>query len=91
MRQLKGSYFVAVMFVVVLSSMVMAGNDWENEDVIGINKEPAHCTLVPYADVQAALKGDRKASQFYKTLNGDWKFNWVDGMKILFLDFYKLG
>ena len=26
--------------------------DWENEQVIGINKEAAHATLVPYADAK---------------------------------------
>jgi len=30
-------------------------NDWENPQVIGRNKEPAHATLVPYADAATAL------------------------------------
>jgi len=25
-------------------------NDWENPEMIGQNKEPAHCTLKPYLD-----------------------------------------
>jgi len=29
--------------------------DWENPEVIGINKEPAHCTLIPYPDTAMAL------------------------------------
>ena len=51
--------------------------DWENPDVVGINKEPGHCTLIPYSDIETAIKADRKASRFYKSLNGNWKFHWV--------------
>lgn len=52
-------------------------NDWENPRKIGQNKEPAHCTLIPYGDIKTALKGKREASRFYKSLNGNWKFHWV--------------
>jgi len=51
--------------------------DWDNLEVISRNKEPAHCTLIPYADRQTALVGTREASTFYKSLNGNWKFHWV--------------
>jgi len=30
-------------------------NDWENPEVIGRNKEPGHCTLMVYPDVETAL------------------------------------
>ncbi|MDT8300718.1 MAG: glycoside hydrolase family 2 TIM barrel-domain containing protein [Sedimentisphaerales bacterium] len=63
--------------------------DWENPDVIGINKEPGHCTLIPYSDIEKALKADRKDSQFFRSLNGNWKFNWVNKPSDRPLDFYK--
>ncbi|KPK87110.1 hypothetical protein AMJ80_12480, partial [bacterium SM23_31] len=47
-------------------------NDWENPEMIGQNKEPAHCTLMPYPDMQTALNGMRETSPFYKSLNGKW-------------------
>jgi beta-galactosidase len=58
-------------------------NDWENPHVVGRNKEPAHVTLVPYADAETALGGGyidrhgRAASPFFKLLNGDWQFHWA--------------
>ena len=52
-------------------------NDWENPQVVGRNKEPGHVTLVPYADEQTALAGDRSASPHFRLLNGAWKFKWV--------------
>ncbi len=56
---------------------IARGNDWENSEILGRNKEPAHCTLIPYPDISTALKGHRSDSPFYKSLNGNWKFNWV--------------
>ena len=59
-----------------------AVNDWENPQIVGRNKEPAHVTLVPYADTAAALIGGhagppgRAASPLFKLLSGDWRFHW---------------
>jgi len=63
--------------------------DWENPEVVGRNKEPAHCSYIPYADVQAALKNNRAQSPYYKSLNGFWKFNWVRKPADRPVDFYK--
>jgi beta-galactosidase len=52
-------------------------NDWENPDVVGRNKEPAHVTYIPYTDVSEALNNEPEQSPFYISLNGLWKFNWV--------------
>jgi beta-galactosidase len=51
--------------------------DWENPEMIGQNKEPAHCTLVPYPDPQTAKAGTREASPFHLSLNGTWRFHWA--------------
>ena len=52
-------------------------NDWENPAVQGINKEPPHVTLLPFADKSAALKGEREKTPFFQLLNGDWKFQFA--------------
>ena len=64
--------------------------DWENPEMIGWNKEPAHCTLMPYADIESALTGTREASPFHKLLNGKWKFNWVAKPADRPVNFYRL-
>lgn len=43
-------------------------NDWENQHVLQINREPARASFTPYLGV----KNDRTLS-----LDGQWKFNWV--------------
>ena len=61
----------------------------ENEQVLGINKEPYHATLMPYANRAEALAADRKASTWARSLNGHWKFHWVPRPEQRPVDFYK--
>lgn len=49
--------------------------DWENPQVTGINKEPAHATLIPYADAASAATCDPTTSPFRRSLNGTWRFH----------------
>jgi len=48
--------------------------DWQNLSVLSRNREPARATLIPYADQETALCGERGLSPYFKLLNGQWKF-----------------
>ena len=61
----------------------------ENPECIGINKEVAHATLMPYATINEALVAKRHSSTFCRSLNGMWKFNWVAWPQKRPVDFYK--
>jgi beta-galactosidase len=61
----------------------------ENPQLLGINKEPYHATLMPYANLQEALLAKRHASSLCLSLNGPWKFNWVPTPEQRPVDFYK--
>ncbi|MHA1268990.1 MAG: glycoside hydrolase family 2 TIM barrel-domain containing protein [Candidatus Helarchaeota archaeon] len=63
--------------------------DWENCGVIKRNKEPYHNTLIPYRDKESAL-GGKKGNEYYKELNGIWKFNWVKRPKDRPEGFYRV-
>ncbi len=79
------SVFAAFLWVVPLAQ----APEWEDRQVNNVNEEPAHCTLVPYASVEQAVKGTREASPYNECLNGEWKFHWArrpDGRP---KDFYK--
>ncbi|WP_298319416.1 glycoside hydrolase family 2 TIM barrel-domain containing protein [uncultured Aquimarina sp.] len=52
-------------------------NDWENPNVNQINRLPATATFYSYENSALAKSNKREQSKFYKSLNGDWKFNWV--------------
>lgn len=61
----------------------------EDPENIGINKEASHATLMPYGSLKEALVANRHASSFSRSLNGLWKFNWVDWPQKRPVDFYK--
>jgi beta-galactosidase len=63
----------------------------QNPECIGINKQPAHATLMPYGNLQQALAANRHASSFSVSLNGPWKFHWVAWPQQRPVDFYKPG
>jgi len=74
--------------------------DWENEQVIAINKEPARATGLSFQDVQTAIRAYSlrtaadtlkkwQDSPFYQSLNGQWKFHWVKSPDERPVDFYK--
>ena len=63
----------------------------EDPECIGINKEPHHATLMPYADLREALAANRHASSFCRSLNGTWRFNWVSWPQSRPVEFFKPG
>lgn len=50
--------------------------EWDDINVIQVNTEKPHTTLMVYPDVAAAKSYDKTKSIWFKSLNGDWKFNW---------------
>jgi beta-galactosidase len=53
-----------------------SNNDWENQQVVAINKLSPRASFFGFANQQEANAGVDKASNFL-SLNGLWKFNWV--------------
>ncbi|MBA7587500.1 Beta-galactosidase large subunit [subsurface metagenome] len=89
MRNVFISLGFILIFLPVLSQNIQ--NDWENEQVIGINKEPAHSTYTAYSNIRIAVDGNPDESSFYQSLNGYWKFNWVKHPNLRPNCFYKDG
>jgi beta-galactosidase len=95
LRELNKIIVFLILFLILMSgarqTRVYADetNDWENPQMIGQNKEPANCTLIPYAALGKAINGVREESVFYKTLNGNWRFHWVSKPSDRPLEFYR--
>ncbi|RYG87780.1 MAG: glycoside hydrolase family 2, partial [Alphaproteobacteria bacterium] len=51
--------------------------------------QPWHATLMPYATMNEALSAKRRDSSFARSLNGQWKFNWVKRPEERPVDFYR--
>jgi len=63
--------------------------NWENPDIVELNKEAPHCSWIPYPDERTTLENDPEQSPFYKKLNGYWKFFWSKKPADRPVNFYK--
>ncbi len=77
--------FIGLLF----ANFAFAQHDWENEQIIGINKEDPHSHYFPYQTVQQAVADIKLNSPYILDLNGTWKFNWVKHPDLRPQDFYK--
>ncbi|HPS55744.1 MAG TPA: hypothetical protein PLP05_09105, partial [Sedimentisphaerales bacterium] len=92
MLEYKGIYKI-VSAVVLFWALTVCGEtllDWEDPEIFSINKTAAHCTSIPFADIETALTDESGNSPFYKSLNGQWKFNLVEKPADCPADFYKV-
>ena len=65
--------------------------EWDNPEIVEINKLPAHSTMLPYALENDAILNDCTLSPWHQSLNGSWKFNWAKKPADRPKDFYKPG
>jgi beta-galactosidase len=65
--------------------------EWENPELVEINKLSPHAELIHFDNISDAIVGDVNQAIWYKSLNGDWKFNYVDTPEQRPKGFMKLG
>ncbi|NEB79016.1 DUF4981 domain-containing protein [Streptomyces sp. SID14478] len=70
--------------------MAAQGDEWNGHiDVFQLGTEPPHTTLMPYENVKQALAADRTRSPYRQSLDGNWKFAYVDRPADKNDDFYR--
>ena len=82
--------FSAILLSLFSYSQINDKYDWEDPSIISQNKEKAHSTAISFNTLDQAMKGEIQKSPNYKSLNGDWKFNWVRKPNLRPRDFYKI-
>ena len=73
----------------VTKASVHSQNEWHDLQVNAVNRFPLHTNFFAYQTKDAALKGDKSASANFISLDGKWKFNWVENADQRPTDFYK--
>ncbi len=74
-----------------VGAQALANVDWENPAVFAEGRLYPRATAYPFADSATALKGEREASPYYKSLNGTWKFKYSEDPSKRPADFYQKG
>lgn len=67
------------------------GKEWESPENLALNKEQPRAYVFSFGDVATARKVLPENSQYWQTLNGDWKFHWVPNPDERPADFYQVG
>lgn len=81
--------FVFMFTAILVHSLVIGQNDWENPEVFRKNREKAHATFYCFENLDKALQGNLNAAKYIKNLNGKWKFKYVGKASQRPKDFYK--
>ena len=64
--------------------------EWENPELIEINRELPHAHFIPFESNKLAVQGIPEKSNYYQSLNGTWKFNYSKNPDSRDKDFFKL-
>jgi beta-galactosidase len=65
--------------------------EWEQPEVVAVNREPMKATFFNFESREKALAGDKAASQYYQSLDGTWSFAYSATPEKRPKDFYKLS
>ena len=65
-------------------------NDWENPERVALNKQQPHAWFFNFENIDQARKVLPENSKYWKSLNGEWSFNWVGNPEERPMDFYKV-
>ncbi len=76
-------------FMAVATTYAQKLPEWQNPEVVEVNREDPHATRFSYDSFEKARGGEKVASANYLTLNGSWRFNWSSNPATRPADFYK--
>ena len=85
-------HFVAVLVAVGFMGTphALQGREWDDPNVLQIDAEKPHVTMMVYPNKALATSGQRQTSPWFKLLNGDWKFSLVKKPADVIADFHKI-
>lgn len=63
---------------------------WENPEILHVNCEKPHAYFIPYENENKARKGIRGTSKYFNSLNGLWKFKYLNSVYDVEDDFYRI-
>ncbi|KAA3661357.1 MAG: DUF4981 domain-containing protein [Calditrichaeota bacterium] len=79
-NKMKNKRIKSILFLFMLIPVFQLNSQeyWKDKQVYTVGTEPHASAHHIFADKKSALKGNYEESPYYKSLAGDWKFNWVE-------------
>lgn len=82
---------LAFVFLINIAFAQQRLNDWENPQLVEQGKEKPHATFMLFNKSADVKTDDYSKSPWFRSLNGVWKFVYVDKYADRIKDFYKPG
>ncbi len=80
----------SILGLAAFSASAQSFNEWLDPEVNAVNRAPMHAANFAFRNGEnAALSQERQKSANYLSLNGTWKFNWVNDADQRPTDFWK--
>jgi len=79
-------------FLLMLTDSAIAQNlpsELQTPEIVSVNRMPMRASAFAYETIALAEKGEKEKSAYFQSLNGNWKFNWVQDPHQRPTDFYK--
>ena len=74
-----------------VTSQAQTFKEWQDPNVNAVNRAPMHANFFAYESQQLATNAVKEASKNFMTLNGTWKFFWVENADARPTDFFRVG
>lgn len=71
-------FSLSALLAVTCMATAQTGKEWDDPKITSVNREVAHTTAIPMASETDIVSNDMSASPYYQSLDGKWKFNWVN-------------
>lgn len=85
-------FFIFTLFFTTLITSKSSANEsdveWLSQYAVGYGKVAPHTSVIPFNDLKSLEKGDIKHSSNYLSLNGKWKFSWMQNPEYRPKEFY---
>ncbi len=72
------SLFLCAVALSSLNAYAQTGKEWDDPSITNVNRETAHTIAIPMSSEADATANDMSLSPYYLSLDGTWKFNWVN-------------
>ncbi len=83
--------YLAIALLLIIEYSLYAQDlpyELQSPDVVSVNRMPMRASAFAFETRQLAQQRKRSNSTFFLSLNGEWKFNWVQDPRKRPLDFY---
>ncbi len=78
MKNFHNINLTVAMLACALATQAQTGKEWDDPTITSVNRETAHTIAIPMATEADVARNDISLSPYYLSLDGTWKFYWVN-------------